>query len=51
VTLAGLLCGVGILAADRPEGTEITIGARERRALALLAFAIAGLAVAGAVTH
>ena len=30
VTLAGLLCGIGVLATDRREATEITIGAPAR---------------------
>ncbi len=51
VTLAGLLCGVGLLAAGRSEAHEITLGTRERLALALAALALAGLAVAGGVTH
>jgi O-antigen ligase len=51
VTLAGLLCGIGVLAAGRSEAGEIALGARGRRALALAALAVAGLAVAGAVTH
>ena len=51
ITLAGLLCGIGVLAADRQEATEIVIGARARRGLALIALLLAGLGVAGAVTH
>ena len=45
VTLAGLLCGVALLATGR-EGRVITIGPRGRRALALAALAIGGLALA-----
>jgi O-antigen ligase len=51
VTLAGLLCGIGILAADRREATEVTIGLRGRCALALVALVIASLAVVAAVAH
>jgi O-antigen ligase len=51
VTLAGLLCGIGLLLAGRRNVDEITLAARERVVLALGAFAVAGLAVAGAVTH
>ena len=47
VTLAGLLCGVALLAACRQRRDEITIGPRGRRAFAVAALAIAGLAVAG----
>ena len=51
VTLAGLLCGVGLLGAGRGEAHEITLGTPDRLALALAALAVAGLAVAGGVTH
>jgi hypothetical protein len=46
VTLAGLLCAVGLLAAGRQRADEITIGSGGRRALALTALAIAGVALA-----
>ena len=41
VTLAGLLCGVALLAAGRRHRDEITIGPRGRRAFALAALALA----------
>ena len=50
VTLAGLLCGIGILAASRQKD-EFTVGIRGRRAIAVVALLLAGLAVAGGVTH
>ena len=46
VTLAGLLCAVAALAAYRPAGDEFMVGVRGRRAIALAALVIAGLAVA-----
>ena len=51
VTLVGLLCGIGVLAADRREATEIIIVARARRGIALVALLLACLGVAGAVAH
>ena len=51
VTLAGLLCGIGVLAADRRGATEISIAVNARRGLALVALVLACLGVAGAVTH
>lgn len=51
VTLAALLLGIGILAASRTEVNEVTLGVRGRTGLALAALVIAGLAVAGSVTH
>jgi len=46
VTLVGILCAVGLLAAGRQRANEITIGSRGRRALAVTALAIAGFALA-----
>jgi hypothetical protein len=51
VTLAGFLCGIGILAADRSEATEVMVGVRGRRALGLVALVVASLAVAAAVAR
>ena len=51
VTLIGLLCGMGVLAADRRGATEFTISASARRGLALVALVLACFAVAGAVAH
>jgi O-antigen ligase len=49
VTLAGLLCGVALLAAGRQTRDEITIGPRGRRAFALAALAIGALALAASL--
>jgi O-antigen ligase len=46
VTVAGLLCGVALLASGRQRRGEITIGPRGRRAFALAALAIGVLALA-----
>lgn len=46
VTVAGLLCGVALLAAGRQRRDEITIGPRGRRAFGLAALAIGSLALA-----
>jgi len=46
VTVAGLLCGVALLAAGRQRRGDITIGPRGRRAFALTALAIGLLAIA-----
>jgi O-antigen ligase len=46
VTLVGLMCGVGLLAAGRQRADEIIFGSDGRRALAVTALAIAGLALA-----
>ena len=51
VTLIGLLCGIGVLAADRRGATEITIAPSARRGLALAALVLACLGVAAAVAH
>jgi O-antigen ligase len=51
VTLAGLLCGVALLAAGRQRRNEITIGPRARRAFALGALVIGALALAATIVH
>ncbi|MGH3133804.1 MAG: O-antigen ligase family protein [Gaiellaceae bacterium] len=51
VTLAGLLCGVALLAAGRQRPDEITIGARGRGVFAFAAVAIGGLALAGRLAN
>ncbi|MDQ3672123.1 MAG: O-antigen ligase family protein [Actinomycetota bacterium] len=49
VTLAGLLCAVGLLAAARQKPHAITIGRGGRRVFAVATLAIAGLALAGSL--
>jgi hypothetical protein len=49
VTVAGLLCGVALLAAGRRRRGDITIGPRGRRAFGVTALAIALLAIAASV--
>ena len=50
VTLAGLLCGVGVLVGRREDANKIVVGPRARCALAVIVLGIAALAVTGSVT-
>ena len=50
VTLAGLLCGVGVLVSMRRDSNQIRVGARARGGLAVFALVIAALAITGSVT-
>jgi hypothetical protein len=50
VTLAGLLCGVGVLVGMRRDSNQIRVGGRARGGLAVIALVIAALAITGSVT-
>jgi O-antigen ligase len=50
VTLAGLLCGIGVLVGVRQDANGITVGPRARGGLAVVVLVIAVLAVTSSVT-